>query len=46
VKYRYFTGLSIAETAALLGVSPRKANQIWAYVRAWLQEELGAGEVR
>src|SRR4051794_12579611 len=46
VKYRYFAGLSNAEAAALLGVSPRKANQIWAYARAWLQEELGAGEVR
>src|SRR5713101_7197685 len=43
VKLRYFAGLSNADTAALLGVSPRKANQIWAYARAWLQEELGDG---
>jgi hypothetical protein len=28
--------------AACLGVSPRKANQVWAYARAWLLEELGA----
>jgi RNA polymerase sigma factor (TIGR02999 family) len=41
VKLRYFAGLSNAEAAALLGVSPRKANQIWAYARAWLREELG-----
>jgi RNA polymerase sigma factor (TIGR02999 family) len=46
VKLRYFAGLSNAETATLLGVSPRKANQIWAYARAWLQEELGDGDVR
>ena len=41
VKLRYFAGLSNAETAALLGISPRKANQVWAYARAWLREELG-----
>ena len=40
VKLRYFAGLSNAEAAAVLGVSPRKANQIWAYARAWLEEEL------
>jgi RNA polymerase sigma factor (TIGR02999 family) len=41
VKLRYFVGLSNAEAAALLGISPRKANQVWAYARAWLREELG-----
>ena len=41
VKLRYFAGFSNAEAAALLGVSPRKANQVWAYARAWLREELG-----
>jgi RNA polymerase sigma factor (TIGR02999 family) len=41
VKLRYFAGLSNAEAAALLGISPRKANQVWAYARAWLREELG-----
>jgi RNA polymerase sigma factor (TIGR02999 family) len=41
VKLRYFAGLSNAEAASSLGVSPRKANQVWAYARAWLHEELG-----
>jgi RNA polymerase sigma factor (TIGR02999 family) len=41
VKLRYFAGLSNAEVAAHLGISPRKANQIWAYARTWLREELG-----
>jgi RNA polymerase sigma factor (TIGR02999 family) len=41
VKLRYFAGFSNAEVASLLGISPRKANQIWAYARAWLREELG-----
>src|SRR5437867_12043220 len=41
VKLRYFAGFSNAEAATLLGISPRKANQVWAYARAWLREELG-----
>jgi RNA polymerase sigma factor (TIGR02999 family) len=40
VKLRYFAGLSNAEAASFLGISPRKANQVWAYARAWLREEL------
>jgi RNA polymerase sigma factor (TIGR02999 family) len=40
VKLRYFAGFSNAEVASLLGISPRKANQIWAYARAWLRDEL------
>jgi RNA polymerase sigma factor (TIGR02999 family) len=44
VKLRYFAGFSNAQAAALLGVSPRKANQMWAYARAWLREELGDSE--
>jgi RNA polymerase sigma factor (TIGR02999 family) len=41
VKLRYFAGFSNAEAASILRVSPRKANQVWAYARAWLREELG-----
>jgi RNA polymerase sigma factor (TIGR02999 family) len=41
VKLRYFVGFSNAEAASLLDISPRKANQLWAYARAWLLEELG-----
>ena len=44
IKFRYFAGFTSAEAASLLGVSPRKANQIWAYARAWLREELGHGD--
>ena len=36
VKLRYFAGFTISETAEFMGFSPRKANQIWAYARAWL----------
>jgi RNA polymerase sigma factor (TIGR02999 family) len=41
VKRRYFAGLTNEEAAKSLGVSPRKAHQIWAYARAWLLESLG-----
>ena len=44
VKLRYFAGFSNAEAASVLGVSPRKTNQIWAYARAWLREAIGDDE--
>jgi RNA polymerase sigma factor (TIGR02999 family) len=44
VKLRYFAGFSNAEAASLLGIAPRKADQVWAYARAWLCEELVDGE--
>ena len=40
VKLRYFAGMTISEAAESLGVSPRKANQLWAYARAWLLAEM------
>ena len=40
VKLRYFAGLTGREAAAALNVSPRKADQVWAYARAWLLEFL------
>jgi RNA polymerase sigma factor (TIGR02999 family) len=40
VKLRYFVGLTGRETAEILGISPRKADQVWAYARAWLHERL------
>jgi RNA polymerase sigma factor (TIGR02999 family) len=40
VKLRYFVGFSNAEAASFLGISPRKASQVWAYARAWLRVEL------
>jgi RNA polymerase sigma factor (TIGR02999 family) len=41
VKLRYFAGLSIPQAAAVLGVSPRSADFLWAYARAWLLRSLG-----
>ena len=41
VKLRFFAGLTGDEAAAALGVSPRTADFLWAYARAWLFEHLG-----
>jgi RNA polymerase sigma factor (TIGR02999 family) len=40
VKLRYFAGLTGREAAAALNISPRKADQVWAYARAWLLDRL------
>ena len=36
VKLRYFSGLTIEETALALEVSPRSINRLWVSARAWL----------
>jgi RNA polymerase sigma factor (TIGR02999 family) len=41
VKLRYFVGLSIPEAAEVLKLSPRSADRLWAYARAWLRQALG-----
>jgi RNA polymerase sigma factor (TIGR02999 family) len=41
VKLRYFAGLSVDETAKALNMSPRSADRLWAYARAWLQRAAG-----
>jgi RNA polymerase sigma factor (TIGR02999 family) len=41
VKLRYFAGLTVPEAAGVLGVSPRTADFLWAYARAFLLRCLG-----
>ncbi|MGK7297208.1 MAG: ECF-type sigma factor [Candidatus Wenzhouxiangella sp. M2_3B_020] len=43
VELRYFGGLSIPETAAVLDVSVATANRYWRAARAWLYLRLSAG---
>lgn len=43
VKLRYFAGMSIPEAAEVLDVSPRTADRLWAYARAWLHQRLSGG---
>ena len=40
VKLRYFAGLSVEQTAEILGVSPTTVKRYWAYARAWLLREV------
>jgi RNA polymerase sigma-70 factor, ECF subfamily len=42
VELRYFGGLSVEETAEVLGVSPITVKRDWATARAWLRSELKA----
>ena len=40
VECRFFGGMSVEETAAALGVSPRSVKRDWAFARAWLLREM------
>jgi RNA polymerase sigma factor (TIGR02999 family) len=42
VELRFFGGLSVAETASALGVSPETVMRDWKLARAWLRRELGS----
>jgi RNA polymerase sigma factor (TIGR02999 family) len=41
VELRYFGGLSVEETADLLGIAPVTVKRRWAFARAWLFQALG-----
>ena len=40
VELRVFGGLSVEETAAALGISPRTVKREWSMARAWLHQQL------
>jgi RNA polymerase sigma factor (TIGR02999 family) len=42
VELRFFSGLSIEDTANVLGISPATVKRDWAAARAWLFREIGA----
>ncbi len=42
VELRHFAGLSGPEAARVLDISPRTADRVWAFARAWLHRELTA----
>jgi RNA polymerase sigma factor (TIGR02999 family) len=46
VKLRYFAGLTIPQAAAALGISPRSADFLWEYARAWLLRSLGGTDAQ
>ena len=40
IKLRFFAGFTNAAAAEYLNISPRKADQLWAYGKAWLRREM------
>jgi RNA polymerase sigma factor (TIGR02999 family) len=40
VELRHFAGLTVEEAAQALGISPRTADRVWAFARAWLHRQL------
>ena len=40
VKLRFFAGLTLGQTAEVLGLSERTAKRHWAYAKAWLFEAI------
>ena len=43
VEFRYFTGLTIDETAKVLELSPATVKREWIVAKAWLRRELRRG---
>jgi RNA polymerase sigma factor (TIGR02999 family) len=44
VELRYFSGLTIEETAEVLGISPATLKRDWKMTKAWLYRELGGND--
>ena len=44
VELRFFAGLSLAETAAVLATSVKTVQRDWLAARAWLRAEIGAAD--
>lgn len=40
VELRFFGGLTVEETAAVLGISPAAVKREWAFAKGWLYREL------
>ena len=44
VELRFFSGLSVKETAEVMGLSPRTIDRQWQTAKAWLHREVTAGK--
>jgi RNA polymerase sigma factor (TIGR02999 family) len=40
VKLRFFGGMTMTETAQVLGMSVRSAHDLWTYARSWLRRQM------
>jgi RNA polymerase sigma factor (TIGR02999 family) len=45
VELRYFGGLTLEETAGVVGISLASVKREWAMARAWLRRELAAQDL-
>jgi RNA polymerase sigma factor (TIGR02999 family) len=46
VELRYFGGLSVEETAEVLGVSPATVKREWSTARLWLMQQMVGGRLQ
>ncbi|MHC4220374.1 MAG: ECF-type sigma factor [Planctomycetota bacterium] len=44
VMLRYFAGLSVAQTANAMGLSPATVKRHWQYARAWIRSQMEDGD--
>jgi len=44
VNLRFFTGMSMKETASVLGISERTLHRHWRFIKAWLKSRVGRGD--
>jgi DNA-directed RNA polymerase specialized sigma24 family protein len=40
VDLRFFAGMTISQAAEVMNLSPRTADRLWAYARAFLHSEI------
>jgi RNA polymerase sigma factor (TIGR02999 family) len=45
VKLRFFVGLTVAESAEVLGLSERTVKQYWAHAKTWLYQEIQSKKI-
>jgi len=43
VELRFFSGLTVEETAEVMGISPATVKRDWSMAKAWLHRELSGG---
>src|SRR5207244_6581090 len=46
VELRYFGGLTVEETAEVLGVSPATVKREWSTARLWLMHQMEGGPIQ
>ena len=45
IELRFFAGLSVDESAAVLGISPQSVMRDWRLARVWLARELRGRDI-